>query len=431
VTKLWGGRFDAEPAPELLGFTRSVHFDIRLVQYDCRVLAAHAHALDRAGLLDASKATDTLDAIAADIEAGAFPVDPSDEDVHTTVERALLEREPDLGSRIRAGLSRNDRVATAFRLWVADASAALVRAGAALRTALDRRAAEHEDTLMPGYTHLQRAQPVTLAYHLHAHGVALARAERRLTGAGAAAMKSCPLGAGALAGSTLALDRAAAAHELGFAAPAENTIDAVSDRDFVATFLFACAMLGVTCSRLAEEIVLWTTQEFGFASLDDAWSTGSSLMPQKRNPDVAELARGKTGRLIGDLTALLATLKGLPLAYNRDLQEDKEPAFDAYDTLAGMVPALAGMMSTLRFDTARLAEAAADRTLLATDLAEYLVAKGVPFREAHEAVGRLIRDARDPARVTLDEVRASHKAFGEDIAALLDAVASVHRRLAP
>ena len=431
MTKLWGGRFDAEPAPELLAFTRSTQFDVRLVRQDCRVLTAHAHALAGAGVVDASKASDILDAIASDIERGAFAVDPADEDVHTTVERALLDRAADLGERIRAGLSRNDRVATAFRLWIADAAGALVRETAALRTALDRRAAEHDGTLMPGYTHLQRAQPVTLAYHLRAHGAALARAERRLSGAGAAAMKSCPLGAGALAGSTLGLDRDAIAHELGFAAAAENTIDAVADRDFAATFLFACAMLGVTCSRLAEEIVLWTTTEFGFATLDDAWSTGSSLMPQKRNPDVAELARGKAGRLVGHMTGFLATLKGLPLAYNRDLQEDKEPAFDAYDTLRAMLPAMAGLMSTLRFDPARLTDAAGDRTLLATDLAEYLVTKGVPFREAHEAVGKLMRDARDPSHVTVEEVRASHPAFGEDIASVLDAAASVRRRLAP
>jgi argininosuccinate lyase len=294
-----------------------------------------------------------------------------------------------------------------------------------LRATLDRRATEQGDAVMPGYTHLQRAQPVTLAYHLRAHAVALARAERRLTGAGAAAMKACPLGAGALAGSTLPLDRAAVAHALGFAAPSENTIDAVADRDFAATFLFACAMLAVTCSRLAEEIVLWTTSEFGFARLDDAWSTGSSLMPQKRNPDVAELARAKAGRLIGGLTGFLATLKALPLAYDRDLQEDKEPAFDANDSLAAMLPALAGLVATLRFDTERMRQAADDPALLATDLAEYLVAKGIPFREAHDAVGRLMRLPHP----TLDDIRAAHAGFGDDVASLLDPSVSARRRI--
>jgi argininosuccinate lyase len=436
MSKLWGGRFGAEPSPEMMAFTRSVHFDVRLATQDCRVLAAHAKALAAAGVLTAEESDDVasfLSQIGKEIEHGSFVVAEDDEDVHATIERALLERDAPLGGKIRAGLSRNDRVATAFRLWVAEAARSLAGGVTALRLVLETRAAAHEDTIMPGYTHLQRAQPVTLAHHLRAHAEALGRAERRMTGAAAVALKACPLGAGALAGTTLALDRTAAADALGFDAPAANSIDAVSDRDFVATFLFAGAMLGLACSRLAEEVVLWTSAEFGFATLDDAWATGSSLMPQKRNPDIAELARGKAGRLIGDLTGLLAVLKGLPLAYNRDLQEDKEPAFDAADTLSAMLPALAGMMATLTFDAGRLRDAASDGGLLATDIAEYLVGKGVSFRDAHEAVGKAVRRAAelgtDLVSLPLDELRAAHVAFEDDVKDVLDPAASVHRRL--
>jgi argininosuccinate lyase len=273
---------------------------------------------------------------------------------------------------------------------------------------------------------------VTLGTHLRAHALALTRATQRLDNAAHAALRACPLGAGALAGSTLGLDKAAMAKQLGFEGPAPNTLDAVADRDFVAEFLFACATLGVACSRLSEEIVLWTTSEFGFAALDDAWATGSSLMPQKRNPDVAELSRGKAGRLIGDLTGLLVTLKGLPLAYNRDLQEDKEPAFDAHDTLALMLPALEGVVRTLRFDTEKLAAAAADPALLATDLAEYLVGKGVAFRDAHEAVGALVRTAAADGKtlkdLSLADMQAVSTAFEADVAAVFDVAESVKKR---
>ncbi len=435
MTRLWGGRFDAEPAPELIAFTRSAQFDVRLAAEDCRVLAAHARALAAAGVLDdaqAGRAAELLPTIGLDIASGAFAVSDGDEDVHSTVERALLERDADLGARIRAGISRNDRVATAFRLWVASAAGRLAAATASFRNAIERRSSEHREALMPGYTHLQRAQPVTLGYHLAAHAAAVGRAEVRLVHASAGALKWCPLGAGALAGSTLPLNREMTARELGFTAPAANAIDAVADRDFAAEFLFAGAMLGVASSRLSEEIVLWTSSEFGFATLDDAWSTGSSLMPQKRNPDVAELARGKTGRLIGDLTGLLVALKGLPLAYNRDLQEDKEPVFDAHDTLAAMLPALAGVVSTLRFDVTRMRAAAADGTLLATDLAEYLVTKGVPFRDAHDAVGSLVRTATergiDIAALSLEDFRAANPAFEPDVTGILDPAGSVRRR---
>ncbi|MCA1834457.1 MAG: argininosuccinate lyase [Actinomycetota bacterium] len=436
MKRLWGGRFASEPSPEMMAFTRSAHFDFRLAIQDCRVLAAHAAALVGAGVLggaESDAAAASLHDIGEQIARGSFPVASEDEDVHSTVERALMERDAVIGSKIRAGLSRNDRVATAFRLWIAEAARELAALVAALRGVLEERAAEHDDTLMPGYTHLQRAQPVTLGYHLRAHGEAFARAEQRLIGAADGAMKSCPLGAGALAGSTLNLDRTRAADMLGFAAPANNSMDAVADRDFVATFLFAATLLGIGCSRLAEEIVLWTTSEFGFAELDDAWATGSSLMPQKKNPDIAELARGKAGRLIGDLTGLLATLKGLPLAYNRDLQEDKDPVFDAADTLAAMLPALGGLVRTLKFNSDRMRDAANDGNLLATDLAEYLVGKGVPFNEAHEAVGKASRKAADLgtalASLPIGELKSVHAEFDDDVKTILDPAESARRRL--
>ncbi len=437
MTRLWGGRFASEPAPEMIAFTRSAGFDVRLVRADGRVLAAHALALAGAGILEparAAAARELFDAVAADIESGTFAVSPEDEDVHTTVERALRERDPDLAARIRAGLSRNDRVATAFRLWIAGAAQRLSERTAALAATLASRAADHEATVMPGYTHLQRAQPVTLALHLRAHAAALARAERRLVASAEEALSACPLGAGALAGSTLGLDSETAARTLGFRAPAENPLDAVADRDFAATFLFACATLAVSCSRLGEEIVLWSTAEFGFARIDDAWATGSSLMPQKRNPDVAELARGKAARLIGHLTTVLAMLKSLPLAYNRDLQEDKEPVFDAAETLDAMLPALDGVVRTLSFDVARMREAADDPALLATDVAERLVLTGVSFGEAHEVVGRAARRAAelgtDLLVLEVQELAGIHAGLPEAIRGI-DAEGSVRARSKP
>lgn len=392
MTRLWGGRFSRGPADSTIAFTSSISFDARLVHQDCAILAAHARALARAGVLaeeEASIAADALKQVAEDIASGAFALSESDEDIHSAVERALLERIPETAARLRAGLSRNDRVAAALRLWMKDAIADLTAQLGGLIETLRSAASRHSDALMPGYTHLQRAQPVRLADHLEAHAAALGRDADRLADC-ATRTDASPLGAGALAGTTLPIDRVAVARDLGFATVIDNTLDAVSARDFAVEFLSVAAILGVHLSRLAEEVVLWTTSEFAFAELDDAFATGSSLMPHKKNPDVAELARGKAGRLIGDLTGLLSTLKGLPLAYNRDLQEDKEPVFDAADTLAGMLTALDGLMGTLRFRTERMAEAAGDWTLRATALAEYLVTKGVPFREAHETVGKLV-----------------------------------------
>ena len=392
MTRLWGGRFSRGPAESTIAFTSSIAFDRRLVHQDCAILAAHARGLARAGILaeeEATLAADALKQVAEDIASGAFAVSDADEDIHSAVERALIERIPETAPRLRAGLSRNDRVAAALRLWLKDAIADLTALLGGLIETLGSVGARDAEALMPGYTHLQRAQPVRLADHLDAHASAFRRDAERLADCAGRADAS-PLGAGALAGTTLPIDREAVARDLGFAGVIPNTLDAVSARDFAAEFLSAAAICGVHLSRLAEEVVLWTTAEFGFAELDDAFATGSSLMPQKKNPDVAELARGKAGRLIGDLTGLLTTLKGLPLAYNRDLQEDKEPVFDAADTLAGTLSALDGLVGTLRFRTERMAEAAGDWTLRATALAEELVKQGVPFRDAHDAVGRLV-----------------------------------------
>jgi argininosuccinate lyase len=436
VSTLWGGRFEGGPAPEAAALGRSTHFDARLVTQDCRILAAHAHALAGAGVLSKAEADEigaALHGIAEDIVSGAFPVAEGDEDIHTTVERALDDRLPALAGKVRAGLSRNDRVATALRLWLADAAAHVRRLVADLVAALADRAAEHEGAIMPGYTHLQRAQPVTLGAVLAAHAEALRRDAERIQAA-ETRCRTSPLGAGALAGSTLGLDRAAEARELGLDDVMANPIDAVAARDFVAEFLAAAAIAGVHLSRIGEEIVLWTSSEFGYAELDDASATGSSLMPQKKNPDVAELARGKAGRLIGDLAGFLSAAKGLPLAYNRDLQEDKEPAFDAADTLTLALPAIALAVRTMRFDTARMREAASDPLLLATDVAEHLVRGGVPFRDAHEAVGGAVRAALDEGKPwtewSVEDWRRHHAAFGEDIVKALDPAASVAVRFA-
>ena len=389
---LWGGRFASGPSDALARLSASVHFDWRLAPYDLRASAAHARVLHRAGLLTAAELDAMLGALGdlgQAVATGEFLPTGDDEDVHTALERGLLERIGALGGKLRAGRSRNDQVATDLRLYLREQVRTLVLAVADLQSALIGQATDHFDVAMPGMTHLQHAQPVLLAHHLSAHAQAFDRDLSRLRDWDARAAVS-PLGAGALAGSSLPLDPAAVAAELGFDRPAANSIDAVSDRDFAAEFLFAAALLGVHLSRLGEEIILWATPEFGWARLDDAWSTGSSIMPQKKNPDIAELARGKSGRLIGNVTGLLATLKGLPLAYDRDLQEDKEPVFDSVDQLLVLLPALTGLVATLSFDRSRLETAASAGFSLATDMAEWLVRTGVPFHEAHEITGRAV-----------------------------------------
>jgi argininosuccinate lyase len=392
VTRLWGGRFAGGPAEALAKLSVSVQFDWRLAPYDLLASRAHAGVLHRAGLLDDAEFTRLAAAIEDLDEAartGRFRPTPDDEDVHTALERGLLERVGALGGKLRAGRSRNDQVATDLRLYLRDHARQVAARVVEVQTALLAQAERTVDVPAPGMTHLQPAQPISFAHQLLAHVQPLARDLDRLRDWDVRAAVS-PLGAGALAGSSLPLDPTRVAAELGFSSTAANSIDAVSDRDFAAEFLFVAALLGVHLSRLGEEVVLWSTRQFRWIELDDRYATGSSIMPQKKNPDVAELARGKSGRLIGDLTALLTVLKGLPLAYDRDLQEDKEPVFDAVDTLLLVLPALAGMLATMRIDTERLTSTAADGFALATDVAEFLVRRGVAFREAHEAVGHLV-----------------------------------------
>ncbi|WP_336646876.1 argininosuccinate lyase [Microbacterium sp. USHLN186] len=391
---LWGARFAGGPSPELAALSRSTHFDWILAPYDIAGSHAHATALEAAGYLDADDARTMhagLDALAARIADGTLLPDPGDEDVHGALEKALIaEVGAEVGGRLRAGRSRNDQIATLVRMYLIDHARVIARQLLRVIDALTAQAEAHPEAILPGRTHLQHAQPVLLAHHLQAHAWPLVRELERLVDWRRRAGVS-PYGGGALAGSTLGLDPALVARELGLDRPAENSLDGTSARDVVAEFAFVAAMIGIDLSRLSEEIILWNTREFGFVTLDDAYSTGSSIMPQKKNPDIAELARGKSGRLIGNLAGLLATLKGLPLAYNRDLQEDKEPVFDSVQTLELVLPAFAGMVATLRFDTERMAQLAPQGFSLATDVAEWLVKQGVPFRDAHEISGALVR----------------------------------------
>jgi argininosuccinate lyase len=391
---LWGGRFTTGPAEALASLSRSTAFDWRLAPYDIAGSKAHARVLREAGLLDDAELADMLrglDELRAEVAAGTFAPAPSDEDVHTALERGLIERlGPELGGKLRAGRSRNDQVATLLRMYLRQAARTVARHVLDLVDALDRHAERHLGVVMPGRTHLQHAQPVLLSHHLLAHAWALLRDVDRLVDWDHRADES-PYGSAALAGSSLGLRPEAVAEMLGFSRAVENSIDGTASRDVVAEIAFVLAMVAVDVSRFAEEVILWATREFSFVELDDAWSTGSSIMPQKKNPDVAELARGKAGRLVGNLAGLLTTLKGLPLAYNRDLQEDKEPIFDSVDSLCLVLPAFTGMVATLRFNTERMAELAPREFSLATDLAEWLVRAGVPFREAHEIAGACVR----------------------------------------
>jgi len=390
--RLWGGRFAGGPTEALARLSVSVQFDWRLAPYDIAASRAHARVLADAGLLDPDelgRLLAALDDLESACATGQFRPNVDDEDVHTALERGLLERLGTLGGKLRAGRSRNDQVATDLRLYLRDHVRGIAGRLVELCDALIGQAAAHVDTPAPGFTHLQPAQPITFGHQLLAHVQALLRDLERLRDWDARAAV-CPLGAGALAGSSLPLDPVRVARELGFDAPAANSIDAVSDRDFVAEFLFVAALTGVHLSRLGEEVVLWTNPAFGWVELDDSFATGSSIMPQKKNPDIAELARGKSGRLIGSLVSVLTMLKGLPLAYDRDMQEDKEPVFDAVDTLEVVLPALAGMIATMTVRVDRLAAAAPVGYTLATEVADWLVRRGVPFRQAHEITGRLV-----------------------------------------
>lgn len=431
--RLWGGRFEGGPSDALARLSVSVQFDWRLAPYDIAGSRAHARVLHHSGLLDDGELDRILEALGTldhDCRTGRFRPTVADEDVHTALERGLLERLGALGGKLRAGRSRNDQIATDLRLYLRDHVRHIVSRLVELETALADQAERHVETPAPGMTHLQHAQPVSFGHQLLAHAHPLARDAARLRDWDRRAAVS-PLGAGALAGSSLPLDPAAVARELGFDTPASNSIDAVSDRDFAAEFLFAAALLGVHLSRLGEEIALWASQEFGWIEMDDAYATGSSIMPQKKNPDIAELARGKAGRLIGNLTALLTTLKGLPLAYDRDLQEDKEPVFDAVDTLQLVLPAMAGLVSTMRVRTERLESTASVGFALATDLAERLVAGGVPFREAHEAVGHLVvwcqvndKEIEDLTAAELAEVSSHFTPDAREVLSVQGALAS-------
>ena len=381
---LWGGRFSGGPADALAELSRSTHFDWRLAPQDVAGSLAHARVLHAAGLLDGAELAgmvDALERLGADVASGAFTPDPGEEDVHAALERGLIERAgPQLGGKLRAGRSRNDQVATLFRLFLRDHAREVARLVLDLVEALAGQADRHLGAIIPGRTHLQSAQPVLLSHHLLAHAWPLVRDVQRLRDWDARVAVDSPYGSGALAGSSLGLDPMSVAADLGFESSSPNSIDGTAARDFVAEFAFVTAMIGVDVSRQAEEIILWATREFGFVKLHDAFSTGSSIMPQKKNPDIAELARGKSGRLIGNLTGLLATLKALPLAYNRDLQEDKEPVFDSVDTLEVLLPAFTGMVATLTFNAARMAELAPQGFSLATDVAEWLVREGVALR---------------------------------------------------
>ena len=403
---LWGGRFTGGPADALAALSVSTHFDWRLADYDLTGSMAHAGVLHRAGLLtddELERMHSALESLRADLRAGALLPHPDDEDVHTGLERALVERAgPELGGKLRAGRSRNDQIATMIRMYLRDHARVIASGVLDVVDALRMQAAAHPEAPMPGRTHLQHAQPILLAHHLLAHAWPLLRDVQRLAHWDTRAAQS-PYGSGALAGSSLGLDPHLVAGELGFDGPVDNSIDGTSARDVVAEFSFVAAMIAVDLSRLAEDVIVWATKEFSFVTLDDSYSTGSSIMPQKKNPDVAELARGKAGRLIGDLTGLLATLKGMPLAYNRDLQEDKEPVFDAVDTLALVLPAVSGMVATLTFHTDRMAELAPAGFALATDIAEWLVRQGVPFRSAHEIAGTCVRVCEERG-IELDEL---------------------------
>ncbi|HWB35864.1 MAG TPA: argininosuccinate lyase, partial [Rugosimonospora sp.] len=391
-TRLWGGRFQGGPAEALARLSVSVQFDWRLAPYDLAASRAHARVLARAGLLgsdELGRMLAALDDLEAACASGEFRPTVEDEDVHTALERGLLERLGALGGKLRAGRSRNDQVATDLRLYLRDHARGVAARLVELADALTEQAARHVDTPAPGMTHVQHAQPVSFGHWLLAHVQPLLRDLDRLRDWDKRAAVS-PLGSGALAGSSLPLDPVLTAKELGFDAAAANSMDAVGDRDFVAEFLFATALAGVHLSRLGEEVVLWTSQEFRWVELDDAFATGSSIMPQKKNADIAELARGKSGRLIGGLVTVLTMLKGLPLTYDRDMQEDKEPAFDAVDTLELVLPALAGMISTMTVRVDRLVAAAPVGYTLATEVADWLVRRGVPFRDAHEITGQLV-----------------------------------------
>jgi len=402
--RLWGGRFKSGPAPEMMRLSISADAEWRLAVHDLAGSRAHARELERAGVLTGAELKETLtaiDGLDADVRSGAFVPNAEDEDVHTTLERGLVERLGGLGGKLRAGRSRNDQTVTDLRLYLRSVSREVAAEIAKLQEALLLQARANLETLAPGFTHLQPAQPIAFGHQLAAHAQALARDIERLKDWDRRAAYS-PLGAAALAGSTLAVHPELSARELGFSGPCPNSMDAVGDRDFAAEFLFVGALTGVHLSRLGEELCLWTSNQFRWVELDDAYATGSSIMPQKKNPDIAELARGATGRFIGNLTSLLVIMKGLPLTYDRDMSYDKHEVFDTVDTLLLILPPMAGMIATMHVDRERLLGAASEGFTLATDVADWLARRGLPFREAHEIVGRLVQRCEASGRVFTD-----------------------------
>jgi argininosuccinate lyase len=432
---LWGGRFADGPSDALAALSRSTHFDWVLAPYDIAASKAHTRVLFRAGLLSEQQRDGLLaglDSLAQDVVDGSFAPLDTDEDVHAALERGLIERVgADLGGRLRAGRSRNDQVATLFRMWLRDAMRRVAGGVLDVVGALADQAAAYPTATMPGKTHLQSAQPILLAHHLLAHAHPLLRDVDRIVDFDERTAIS-PYGSGALAGSSLGLDPDVVAEELGFSAAADNSVDATAARDFAAEAAFVLAMVAVDLSRLAEDIIIWSSTEFGYVTLHDSWSTGSSIMPQKKNPDIAELARGKSGRLIGNLAGLLATLKAQPLAYNRDLQEDKEPVFDSVAQLELLLPAMAGLVASLTFNVERMAALAPAGYTLATDMAEWLVRQGVAFRAAHEAAGAAVRLAEQRGvgleELTDQELAAIHPALSGEVREVLTVEGSVSSR---
>jgi argininosuccinate lyase len=430
---LWGGRFEAQTDELMRRFGDSIGFDKRMYAADIRGSIAYATALARAGLIteeERDQLVDGLKQVRAEFDTGTFQVQPSDEDIHTAVERRLGELVGPLAGRLHTGRSRNDQVATDLRLYLLDEIAALREALLELQAAIVEQAEAHLDVIMPGYTHVQQAQPVLFSHWLMSFFWKLQRDRERLDDATKRA-RVCPLGAGALAGNPFNVDRRALAAELGFDAVTQNSMDAVSDRDYVVEFLAWAALVQVHLSNLAEDLIVWASREFGFVEVAEAYATGSSIMPQKKNPDSLELLRGKTGRVVGHLTGLLTTLKGLPSSYNKDLQEDKEALFDVIDTLRLELPIAAGVIRTLTVNVERMA-AALDDGLLATDLADYLVRNGVPFRESHHLVGQAVRRAEalgvSLQELDLDDYQAIHPAFTGDMYEVFDFERSVEAR---
>jgi argininosuccinate lyase len=435
--KNWGGRFQEDLDAQAAAFSASVDVDKRLAPADIRGSIAHARMLGARGILeqaDVDKIEAGLRELAAEIERGEFKWNAAQEDVHMNIEAALTERIGEAGARLHTGRSRNDQVATDMRMFTRDACRATAGRIDALLAVLVQRAETSVHVLLPGYTHLQRAQPVRLSHHLLAWCEMLDRDRARLLDA-ATRMNVSPLGSGALTATTFPIDRALAARELEFDGVTRNSLDAVGDRDFLVETVAALANCAIHLSRIAEELVLWSTQEFGFVQMSDAFTTGSSMMPQKKNPDMAELVRGKTGRVVGDLVALIVMLKGLPLTYNRDLQEDKPPVFDAFDTVDACLAILSGSIAAARFDVERMRRALREGFLEATELADYLAARGVPFRHAHHVAGRLVHLAVTRgvtlAELTLEELKNEHATFEADVWQALDPEIALERRNIP